>query len=63
MTSLTRSRCRSHRAERPYGQGGNNNFLEWRGDKWPNSYFSHITGVRKRLATKLSCKVAIAVLF
>lgn len=54
MTSLTRSRCHSHRVERPSDQGGNNNFLEERGDKWPTSYFSHITKVRKRLMRKPS---------
>lgn len=33
MSSLTQRHCHSHRAEHPYGQGGNSNYLEERGDR------------------------------
>lgn len=33
MSSLTQHHCHSHRAEHPYGQGGDSNYLEERGDR------------------------------
>lgn len=58
MSSFTQRRCHSHRAEHPYGQGGNSNFLEERGERWPGSYFSHITRVR-RVSRGVQRKVVI----